>query len=657
MPTYINKAFFCHLFCYRSNMRIHLQSSHPQKNLVNFVSIMVLWFTSFAFTYAEGLSNLLANNTKADMGQSEFLKVDEAFEFQSEPSENGVKLTWKIAPHYYLYFERFKFKAKSETTTLGEPQFSQQGDAKEDPYFGLVHVIHDELTVFLPINLNVDSTEDEIKITYQGCAEAGLCYPPKNQYVLFTKSESNSNELVKPLSDENASITTQTLISETPNERNLEDASGIFNFISNSSLPLIIGIFFLLGLGLTFTPCVFPMIPIITSIIAGQKKPTTAKSFALSSAYVLGMALTYASAGVITGLLGAGANIQAALQNPFILTFFAGIFVLLSLAMFGLYELQLPAFIRDRLNNTSQNLSGGHITSVFFIGALSALVVSPCVSAPLAGALLYISSTADALIGGASLFALGLGMGVPLIVIAVSGSKLLPKAGQWMNQVKYVFGVMLLAVAVWLLSRTIPAQVSMILWSILIGVSATQMGAFEAANSGWKRISKGLGLLLALYSAILLIGALSGAHDPLKPFSQFTDNNNKVTTETTIKKPAFNTIYNLEGLEQERQKAIASGKPMMVDFYADWCISCVVMENQVFPQPDISALMANFHLVKADVTENTAENQALLNSFGLFGPPSILLYDKEGSENKGLRIVGEIHKEAFGDRLKLILKK
>tara|TARA_R110001592_G_scaffold49482_1_gene154267 strand:- start:18881 stop:20701 length:1821 start_codon:yes stop_codon:yes gene_type:complete len=598
-------------------------------------------------SYAEGLNNLLNKGSQAELGQSEFLKVDEAFQFQSELTDTGIKLTWKIEPHYYLYFERFKFKAANELTTLGEPQFSHKGDPKEDPYFGLVHVIHDKLEVFLPISLAKNISEDEIKISYQGCAEAGLCYPPKSQYLLFT-STSKPDQKIQPSNDQNNQ---NNAIQNNAISDDLDDASGIFNFISNSSLPLIIGIFFLLGLGLTFTPCVFPMIPIITSIIAGQQKPTTSKSLALSSAYVLGMALTYASAGVITGLLGAGANVQAALQNPYVLSFFATIFVLLSLAMFGLYELQLPAFIRDRLNNKSQNLSGGHITSVFFIGALSALVVSPCVSAPLAGALLYISSTADAVIGGASLFALGLGMGVPLIVIAVSGSKLLPKSGQWMNQVKYVFGIMLLAVAIWLLSRTLPASISMALWALLIGMTATQMGAFDHAKPGWPRITKGLGLILALYSAILIVGALSGAHDPFKPLDKFTGNNDGLSNTPKLEHVKFNVIYDQEGLEKERLISKNLGKPMLVDFYADWCISCLVMENTVFSLPEIKSKLEQFHLVKADVTDNTEANQTLLNAFGLFGPPSILLFDSNGEERKELRIVGEIHKDAFEKRL------
>jgi len=628
-----------------------------------FLIILLSLLSTSVWASGNDISRILGSSAGNDgTTKNEFLRVDEAFIFQSESTDNGLKLSWKIADGYYLYQERFKFKTKLDNATIGEPQFSTMGEAKEDPYFGLVHVIHDEVEVFLPIELLPGSDDTEIKISYQGCAEAGLCYPPKHQYVLYIPSQTNqeatrSTDTTAPanklFSAEAQTESTNPAPTPPPSSSmNLDDASGIFDFIQTSSLPLIVGIFFLLGVGLTFTPCVFPMIPIITSIIAGQKKPTIGKSLALSCAYVIGMAATYALAGVITGLLGAGANIQAALQNPYLLSAFAAIFVLLALAMLGLYELQLPAFIRDRLNNTSQNLSGGHITSVFLIGALSALIVSPCVSAPLAGALLYISSTADAVIGGLSLFALGLGMGVPLIIISVGGGKLFPKAGKWMNQVKYVFGVMLIAVAIWLLSRVIPGEASLALWSVLFALTATQMGAFDAAGPGWPRLSKGIGLVFGLYATLLLIGALSGAHNPLKPLEPLTPGTNQTSNkDNQPSRVSFEVIHNKQQLVQQLEIAEAARKPMLVDFYADWCISCKVMESQVFPLDEIRSKLDRFHLVKADVTENSRENQALLNQFGLFGPPSILFFDNNGIEKQDLRIVGEISKDGFETKL------
>jgi len=606
---------------------------------------------SFAVDFKTSSNDSFLNdsiNKEQKIEAPEFLKVNEAFKFSSESSDTGLKLKWTISEDYYLYLERFKFASKQEGAVVGEPRFSTSGKEKQDPYFGTVHVIHDAVEVFLPITFTDMSLNDaEIKVTYQGCAEAGLCYPPKHQKILFVPTAKKSNQAPTPVDKVNDNDAINT--AETPN---MDEASGVFSFLQNNSLPFIAGIFFLLGIGLTFTPCVFPMIPIITSIIAGQEKPTVSKSFILSSAYVVGMAATYATAGVITGLLGASANIQAALQDPILLSVFAAIFVLLALSMFGLYELQLPSFIRDKLNSSSQKLNGGHITSVFMIGAFSALIVSPCVSAPLAGALLYISSTGDALIGGVSLFALGLGMGVPLIIIAVGGGKLFPKAGKWMDQVKNVFGIMLIAVAIWLLSRFISGELSLGLWAILFGMTASQMGAFDAANTGWPRVVKGLGLLFALYAILLTLGAFSGATNPLNPLEKIVQQTNFSKVSANKNEQVFTVIYDDIGLQEEILIAKNLGKPLMVDFYADWCISCKVMEHTIFPLPHIQNKLNQYHLVKADVTENTQKNQALLNKFGLFGPPSMLFFDQNGEEMKSLRIVGEINESGLNNILK-----
>jgi thiol:disulfide interchange protein DsbD len=575
--------------------------------------------------------------------EPEFLKVDDAFILGSEITPEGLRLNWTIAKGYYLYLERFKFRSDVAGVTLGQPRYSNTGELEHDPYFGDVHTIYDALEVILPVTLPAGVLEAEIGISYQGCAKAGLCYPPRSQTVLFVGSAmasgSDGSEATAP---------------EIEPDHGLDTSDGISRFLENSSLPLIVGIFFLLGLGLTFTPCVFPMIPIMTSIIAGQQKPTPLRSFVLALTYVLGMALTYALAGVITGLLGAGANIQAMMQDPVILSVFAAIFVLLALAMFGFYELQLPGFIRDRLNSTSQSISGGQLTGVFFIGALSALVVSPCVSAPLAGALLYISATGDALIGGLSLFALGLGMGVPLILIAVGGGALLPKAGRWMDVVKAVFGVMLLAVAIYLLGRFVPPSLSMLLWALLLILVGNAMGAFDAARPGWPRLCKGLGQIAAGWGFLMLVGVLSGGSDPLRPLATLGAGDIDRSDAAMASLPnrvAFRTIHDRPGLERELALARAAGKPLLLDFYADWCASCITMEKQVFPRPDIAPLLQRFHLVKADVTANDARNQSLLSEFGLFGPPSMIFYDPQATEIKRLRVVGEISAETFRERL------
>lgn len=610
-------------------------------------------------------SSAFGNNSAFSGAQAEpdFLKVDQAFVFTEEIVAGGIKLNWQVTEGYYLYLERFKFKSLSpEATqnTLGEPQFSTQGKLEQDPYFGEVHIIEQDVSVFLPVDLQ-GLSESELKISYQGCAKAGLCYPPTHKRVMYIPvTDGSSNKPSAPIDAEMtdhglAAKATGAAGTQASQATNLDNASGIFDFIQGASLASLISIFFLLGLGLTFTPCVFPMVPIISSIIAGQAKPSPSRSFTLALAYVLGMAITYAAAGVVTGLLGAGANVQAAMQNPYVLGVFAAIFVILAMAMFGLFELQLPAFIRDRLNTQSQNLSGGQLGSVFVIGAFSALVVSPCVSAPLAGALIYISATGDAFIGGLSLFAMGLGMGVPLIAVAVGGGKLFPKAGKWMDSVKAVFGVMLLAVAIWLISRFAPGPVNLVLWALLFCLSGVQMGAFDSAKAGWPRLFKGLGLVLTFYAALLLIGAASGGSNPLKPLAslQLSTSTGISSTAPSTQKLPFKAANSLSELEQ--RLATQNTRVSMLDFYADWCISCIVMENEVFPLPKVNSQLRQMNLLKADVTDNNAEHKALMEHFDLFGPPSILFFDAQGKELSSLRIVGEISAENFEQHLARVL--
>ena len=608
--------------------------------LLSFIAAILLFSSATSYASLGSNNSGFGKNLFAD---PEFLPVDTAFRFSSRVEDDHIVLIWDIEDGYYLYKERFKFTIDNTQGTLGTPTYSKQGEQKDDPNFGVVNVFHNDIVITIPVSLT-NTLEAPIDVTYQGCADAGLCYPPQTKDALFI----NNIDLNSPPSTP-----------ETPSVRDYDSANGIFSFIQSASLPAIIGIFFLLGMGLTFTPCVFPMIPIISSIIAGQKNPTIWKSFNLSLAYVLGMSLTYATAGVITGMLGASANIQAYLQAPAVLITFSVVFVLLALSMFGFYELQLPEGLRNRLNNTSQNIKGGQSIGVFFIGALSALIVSPCVSAPLAGALLYISTTADATLGGLSLFALGLGMGVPLIAVGVGGGKFLPKAGHWMEIVKAAFGIMLIGVAIWLLERLLPSAVTLLLWSLLIGLTGAQMGAFEAAQLGWGRLTKGLGLFLVLYASTLFVGALTGASDPLNPLEKIV-NNNVITANTNANNhetTPFNTIHNIDQFSVQKERAKDLEKPILLDFYADWCISCKVMEREVFAQPDAAKLMSNFTLVQADVTNNDAGNQSLLEEYGLFGPPSILFFDSNGKELIEFRVMGEMNEEQFIKQLNDVLEK
>ena len=591
--------------------------------------------------------------------QPSFLPVDEAFIFDNNITQSGIQVRWEIADDYYLYQSKIELKSLDNNAIIGTPSYSDLGIEEEDPYFGITRVVYNTLQVDLPLTLKEGQSDSEIQVTYQGCAVAGLCYPPQKRTILWMPSEdnaanpSNTNVASSETSNNAASDATK---STNKTSLNAGDASSIFNFMSDSSLAALIAIFFVLGLGLTLTPCVLPMVPIVTSIVAGPggKDLGFAKSFSLALSYVLGMALTYASLGLAMGLLGAGANLQAAMQSPPVLIIFAIVFVALALSMFGLYELQLPSFVRDKLEGESRKLSGGKLLSVFFIGALSAILVSPCVSAPLAGALLYISTSGDPLIGFASLLSLGLGMGVPLILVAVGGAKFLPKTGNWMNTSKFLFGVLLLAVAIWLIARIIPEPVSLALWALLSLATAVFMGAFEPAVSGAQKLVKTIAVAIFLVAGIWFVGAFTGAGDPLRPLEKLT-NSASSANSSVAEKINFKIVTNLDELEKELIAANASGKKAFVDVYADWCISCVMMERNVFPQPEIRSLLGQFYLIKADVTENTVGNLALLEQFKLFGPPSYLFFDQDGKELSQQRIVGEISQSSFKDRLESAL--
>ena len=425
--------------------------------------------------------------------------------------------------------------------------------------------------------------------------------------------------------------------------------------LANDSLVYALAIFFIAGVGLAFTPCVLPMVPILSSIIVGEgEQISQRRAFTLSLAYVFGMAATYAAVGTLVGLFGAELNLQAALQAPGVLVFFALVFVLLSLAMFGFYELQLPQSWQDRLNAVGQRQQGGKHASVLIMGALSSLVVSPCVSAPLAGALIYISTTNDAVLGGSALLALGLGMGVPLMVVGASGGHWLPRAGAWMNNVKAVFGVGLLAVAIWLLERVVPPSVTLALWAALLLGSAVYLGVFDSTpRQGLQQFPKAVGVLSLVWGVLLLIGAASGAHDPLKPLAKLSLSAGGSTTAATHESQwaPVKSVDDVERLVAE------SAKPVVLDLYADWCISCKVMERNVFPDAAVAPKLAQFTLLRADVTANDDIDRALLAHYGLFGPPSLVFLSEDGREIEELRLQGELGASAFAAHLDLVLRR
>lgn len=591
-----------------------------------------------------------------------FLPVDQAFVLSTELAPDGAVLArWEMVDGYYLYRHRFGFETRTNeefaesSVVLGAPEIPP-GKKKIDDYFGEVEVYYHRAQARVPVQSGSGAVE--VGISYQGCADLGLCYPPETKWVAF--------DLAAPSRDGagvdggssglagSAKITAGvgSIVPQT------EDRA-LASMLADGGLITALALFFLAGLGLAFTPCVLPLVPILSSIIVGDSDNITrTRALTLSVAYVLGMALTFAAVGTLVGLFGASLNLQAALQSAPVLSVFAIIFVILSMSMFGFYELQLPQSWQNRLNVLGQKAGGGKHLSVVVMGSLSSLVVSPCVSAPLAGALIYLSSTGDAVLGAGALLALGLGMGVPLIVIGASGGHLLPRVGAWMNAVKAVFGVLLLGVAVWLLERVVPAPVALMLWAGLAIGSGVYLGALDfSAREGWGQLWKATGALSFVYGVLLLIGAASGAEDPLNPLQNFAGSGGGPGSAELAEPLTWHPVTDLADLHAGLQAAGAAGQPVLLDLYADWCISCKVMERSVFPKPEVASQLAQFRLLRADVTDNNAQHQALLERFGLFGPPSMVFFGEDGRELTEVRVQGEIDAKALAAHLAAILNR
>ena len=625
--------------------RQRLWAFYPLNALAALMVFLLAHSTAFAQQDPTSSSWFGANSA----GQSEFLPVDQALPFSYRTDGDALVLEWDIAPGHYLYKSRIAVTPVSAGINLGELGFERPGIVTNDEFFGEMAVFYDPVQARQPVRLPTGITEAELQVSYQGCANAGLCYPPQTRNLLFY---ANRNGLSSAAPGEAInSNATSDVSNGRPNPADAvsdtRSASGLAGFMSHQPTWLIVGLFFLLGLGLTFTPCVLPMIPIISSLVSSQNTRSSAHALVLASSYVLGMALTYAAAGVVTGLLGASFNLQAQLQSPAVLGIFAALFIVFALAMFDVFEIQLPAFIRNPLSNASRNLSGGRIASLFGIGALSALVVSPCVSAPLAGSLLYISATQDAVIGGLALLAMGLGMGVPLIAVAVGGRKILPTSGAWMTTVKHGYGIMLLAVAIWLLERVLAPWLTLTLWGLLIALVGVQLGAFDVAKAGWQRTHKGLGLVAFAWGMALLAGALAGANDPLRPLAPFTAGNASGGAGSATSHANFQRTSEPQQIRQLLQQAQAAGKPALLDLYADWCIACKVMERNVFGDAAVVQALAPYSLIQLDMTANTPQQQALLDELDLFGPPGILFYNVSGQEIGHQRILGEMNRSEF----------
>ena len=613
----------------------------------------------------------------AQAQQGDFLPPDQAFVFTAKAQDaKTALLQFKAAKGYYMYQERFHFESQTPGVELGKPDFPPAHVIFDK---NLGHdVAHYRDLVSIPLPVLKAPASFKMLVTYQGCADAGLCYPPieKLATVSLTGFGGNGTVTISEPDEEGAAApaaggsgasglvqglmgagaaspaasaassasapaaATAAVANNTPQTTAAPtvatggESSRIGAALASGSLLSIIPMFLVFGLLLAFTPCVLPMIPILSSIIVGQgEKVSRGRGFALAVAYSLGMAIVYTAFGVAAGLLGQG--LAASLQNPWVLSVFAALLVLLSLSMFGFYELQVPSALQSKLSSTSDKMQGGHFAGVFIMGGISALIVGPCVAAPLAGALLYISQTGNALIGGVALFALAAGMSVPLLLVGLGAGTLLPRAGGWMDGVKAFFGVLLIATALYMIAPVLPSWLLMLLWATLLLVSATYLRVFDRLAddaSGWRRLFKGFGVVLAVAGAAMLVGLAAGNRNLLQPLAGLGGG----ATVATAAAPAvqFQRIKTVADLDRV---VAASSKPVMLDFYADWCVSCKEMEHFTFTNPEVAQKMAGFTLIQADVTNNTADDKALLKRFQLFGPPGIIFF--QGGKEVG-RVVG-----------------
>ncbi|MFZ2542339.1 MAG: protein-disulfide reductase DsbD, partial [Gallionella sp.] len=560
--------------------------------------------------------------------QPTFLPPDQAFSLDVLVRDAyTLQANFRITPGYYLYRDKISFEVGDKAVKITGVNLPK-GEIKQDPNFGSTEVFHQSFQAAITLARDPAAGAETINMnaSYQGCSEEGLCYPPITPVMRINLPDAKTGRLSPPVMTEASPTQLQPFQSE---------GSQIAQLFSDGSFWLIVSFFFGAGLLLAFTPCVFPMIPILSGIIVGRgHKITKVHAFILSLTYVLGMAITFAAAGVAAGY--SGSLISNALQTPWVLGSFSAVFVLLSLSMFGFYELQLPTALQSKLSDTSNKLHGGHLSGVFVMGALSAIIMGPCVAAPLAGALLYIGQTNDALLGGIALFALAMGMGAPLLLIGTSAGVLLPKAGAWMEAVKRFFGVMLLALAIWIIQPLLPISAQMLLWAALLIFSGIYLHALDSLPhnaNGWHKLFKGVGLIALLLGVAYLIGALSGAHDILRPLGTVGRTSSKVPA--TLQ---FSRIKDIAEFDQRLTQA--KGQTVMLDFYADWCVSCKEMERFTFSDTTVQAKLKPALLLQADVTPNSEANKALLKRFGLYGPPGILFFDAQGREQSDFRVVG-----------------
>lgn len=549
--------------------------------------------------------------------QKKVLTPEEAFSLSAKRSGDVILVDIKLGKDIYLYADKLKFKILEPINVSIDEDIKRPVATDYDEY-----KIHNEsMSIMVPISVikkHVDSGVFKLVVEFQGCSMSGICYQPMTSEFSFD------------LGDKTTQLT---------NSNELSEQDSIVESLKNSSAWLVLLTFFGFGILLSLTPCIFPMIPILSSIIVSQSKEnmSTKRAFILSLVYVLAMASAYTIAGILAGLFGS--NIQAALQDPWIIGIFSAVFVALAFSMFGFYEIQMPSFIQSKLTKKSDEMQGQGVVGVAVMGFLSALIMGPCVAAPLAGALVYIGQSGDALLGGAALFVMSIGMGLPLLAIGTGFGKYMPKPGGWMDAIKATFGVVMIGLAIWTLSRVVDDSIIIFLWMGLVIGSSIYMGALESLEkgvSGWKKLIKSMAVVLFIYGIMLFIGAMTNSTNPLNPLEKFSTNSTNITSQESSKKSNFKVV----GTLNELNDIIKNSKlPVMVDFYADWCVSCIELDNYTFSDALVKNKLKEFNTIKIDVTKNSAEDKKLLKEFGLFGPPAIMFF-KNGNELKNKRLIG-----------------
>ncbi len=569
----------------------------------------------------------------------DFLPVDDAFKPMVITLDgNTVEVSIQVAPGYYLYKDKISASIQSDRVQLGNLDLPV-GEMKNDEYFGDMEVYHSDVFAKLPLARATPEAMDlDIDVNYQGCADGGICYPPTTRTLSISLPTATAVSALAAISERAPPVSQQ---------------SKLERVITGSSIWVTVGVFFAAGLGLAFTPCVLPMVPILSGIIAGEgENVSSTRGFMLALTYVMGMALVYTAAGVAAA--AAGLQLQATFNQPWVLTLFSGLFVILALGMFGLFELQMPSALQSRLANISGNQKSGTAVGAFIMGALSALIVTACVAPALIAALTVMAKSGDMVRGGTALFAMSLGMGAPLLLVGAAQGKLLPQSGPWMVAVRNAFGFMMLGLAIWMMSRILPDTITLSLWGVLIFMAGVYLGGLTTLtpeSAGPQKLGKGFGVLAIMYGAVLLLGSLAGGNSMLKPLAGIG-----LGGQATLQEDhglEFKRIKTVGDLDQALADASNRGKTAMLDFYADWCVSCIEMEKYTFTNATVQDALSSTVLLQADVTANDDEDQALLKRFGVFGPPTIIFFGKDGLQRTGYEVVGYMKANDFASHVHL----